>query len=300
MWRLPSVLFLSSFLCLAADDFEAKVEHGNFDSGGVRIHYAAYGPKDGRPVVMLHGFPDFWYTWRSQMQALGNAGYRTYALDLRGYNLSGQPKGAENYDMRLLVGDAVTALTTLGKGKAILMAHDWGGAIAWQVALNVPQVVDKLIILNLPHPRGLGRELANNPDQQKASNYARVFQQPDSDKQLTAEALAQWVTDPAAKPKYLEAFRRSDFKAMMAYYQRNYPREPYQEPPREFKKLDLPVLLIHGLKDWALLAPALNGTWDWVNDLTLVTIPEAGHFVQQDAPEKVNRAVIMWLGRDRQ
>lgn len=296
---LFSLLPLLTFPLLA-QDFETKVEHGYLDSQGVQIHYAAYGPASGTPIVMLHGFPDFWYTWRSQMQSLGAAGYRTYALDLRGYNLSGKPKGLENYDMRLLVGDVVTALTKLGKGKAILMAHDWGGAIAWQVALNVPQVVDKLIILNLPHPRGLGRELASNPDQQKASEYARRFQQPDSDKALTAEALANWVTDPAAKAKYIEAFRRGDFAAMMAYYQRNYPRPPYPAPPADFKKLTMPVLLIHGLKDWALLSPALNGTWDWVDDLTLVTIPEAGHFVQSDAPEKVNRSVKMWLARERQ
>jgi pimeloyl-ACP methyl ester carboxylesterase len=282
---------------LAAAEMEAKVEHGYADSGGVKIHYAALGPKTGPVVVMVHGFPDFWYTWRSQMEALSSAGYRTVAMDLRGYNLSGQPTGVEQYDMRLLVGDVVAVIQAQGVASAIVMAHDWGGAIAWQVAFHAPQVVSKLIIVNLPHPRGLARELARNPEQQKASEYARGFQQADSHTKLSAEGLARWVTDEAARPKYVEAFKRSSFEGMMNYYRRNYPREPYREATGEVVKPQCPVLQIHGLKDWALLPGALAGTWDWVDDWTLVTIPEAGHFAQQDAPEKVNRAVLSWLKR---
>jgi pimeloyl-ACP methyl ester carboxylesterase len=275
-----------------------QVQHGTADSNGVKIHYASYGKTDGPLIVMVHGFPDFWYTWRDQMQVLGDAGYRCVAMDLRGYNLSDKPKGVENYDMRLLVGDVLSVIKANGRDKAILMAHDWGGAIAWQVALNAPQVVEKLIILNLPHPRGLSRELAHNPDQQKASEYARRFQQPDSHSKLTAAGLAGWVKDPEAKKLYVEAFERSSLESMMAFYQRNYPREPYQEST-DARKLTMPVLLIHGLKDTALLAPALNGTWNWVDDLTLVTIPEAGHFVQQDATQKVSRSVKSWVERDK-
>ncbi len=275
-----------------------QVQHSTADSNGVKIHYATYGKQDGPLIVMVHGFPDFWYTWRDQMQVLGDAGYRCVAMDLRGYNLSQQPTGVENYDMRLLVGDVLNVIKANGREKAIVMAHDWGGAIAWQVALNAPQMVEKLVILNLPHPNGLSRELANNIDQQKASEYARRFQEPDSHTKLSAAALAGWVKDPEAKKLYVEAFERSSLAGMMAFYQRNYPRPPYQQG-NETRKLTMPVLLIHGLKDTALLAPALNGTWNWIDDLTLVTIPEASHFVQQDATEKVSRTVKSWLGRDK-
>jgi len=275
-----------------------QVQHGTADSNGVKIHYASYGKTDGPLIVMVHGFPDFWYTWRDQMQVLGDAGYRCVAMDLRGYNLSDKPAGVENYDMRLLVGDVLSVIKANGREKAIVMAHDWGGAIAWQVALNAPQMVDKLVILNLPHPRGLSRELANNLDQQKASEYARRFQEPDSHTKLKAAPLAGWVKDPEAKKLYVEAFERSSLESMMAYYQRNYPRPPYQEST-DPRKLTMPVLLIHGLKDTALLSPALSGTWDWIDDLTLVTIPEAGHFVQQDATQKVSRSVKSWLERDK-
>jgi epoxide hydrolase 4 len=281
-----------------AADFDAKVEHSYADSNGVKIHYASYGPKDGSVIVMVHGFPDFWYTWRAQMEALGDAGFRTVALDLRGYNLSGQPAGVESYDMRLLVGDVISVIRAQGGPKVTLLGHDWGGAISWQVAFNAPQLLERLVILNLPHPRGLGRELANNPEQQKNSAYARSFQEEGSEKKLTAEGLARWVKDEEARRKYVEAFGRSSFAGMMAYYQRNYPKPPYAAPSGPVTALKIPTLMIHGLGDTALLSPALNGTWDWVEDLTLVTIPEAGHFVQQDAAAKVSKSVKMWMRRE--
>jgi len=297
---MKRIFFMNAWMTvslLAATDIESRVEHGMADSGGVKIHYAALGPKAGPLVVMVHGFPDFWFTWRAQMDALAAQGYRCVAMDLRGFNLSDQPKGVENYDMRLLVGDVASVIRAQGREKAILVAHDWGGAIAWQVAFHVPQVVEKLVILNLPHPRGLARELATNEAQQKASQYARNFQQPDSHLKLKPEALAGWVGDAEAKQRYIEAFKRSDLEAMMNYYRRNYPREPYQPAQGALIKPRCPVLMIHGLRDTALLAPALNGTWEWVDDLTLVTIPEASHFVQQDQPEKVSKAILMWLRR---
>jgi pimeloyl-ACP methyl ester carboxylesterase len=161
-----------------------------------------------------------------------------------------------------------------------------------------PEMTDKLIILNLPHLRGLSRELAHNPEQQKNSQYARNFQKEDAASKLTAEGLAFWVKDPAAKEKYIEAFKRSDFEAMLNYYKRNYPREPYQEDTSPLIKVKCPVLMIHGLADTALLSGALNDNWNYVEkDLTLVTIPGANHFVQQDASEMVTRSIKMWLNR---
>jgi pimeloyl-ACP methyl ester carboxylesterase len=276
-------------------DFESKVKHGYADSNGVKIHYATIG--SGPLVVMIHGFPDFWYTWRDQMEALADS-YQVVAIDQRGYNLSDKPAGVENYDMRLLVGDVIAVIRHFGKEKAIVVGHDWGGAVSWTLAINAPQYVDKLIILNLPHLRGLSRELAHNPDQQKSSAYARMFQQPDAASKMKIEQLTFWVKDPDVRQKYLEAFKRSDLEAMLNYYKRNYPREPYTEDTSPVVKVKAPVLMIHGLKDTALLPGALNNTWEWLEqDLTLVTVPGAGHFVQADAPEFVSRTIKMWLAR---
>jgi len=270
-----------------------KVEHHYADHDGVKIHYAAVG--SGPLIVMVHGFPDFWYTWRDQMAALA-PNYRVVALDLRGYNLSDKPKGVENYDMRLLMGDVAAVIKDAGQQKAIVIGHDWGGMISWQFAMYYPRMVDRLVILNLPHPRGLSRELANNPEQQKNSQYARNFQMPGAEKALTAEGLASWVKDPEAKKLYIEAFQKSDFEAMLNYYRRNYPREPYKEDTSPVVKLKMPVLQIHGLDDKYLLAAALDGTWNYMEkDWTLVTIPGAGHFVQQDASNLVTKSILNWL-----
>jgi len=288
---------LAAVLCSAvmfAGDIESKVKHGYADSNGVKIHYASLG--SGPLVVMIHGFPDYWYTWRDQMEALSDK-FQCVAIDQRGYNLSDKPKGVENYDMRLLVGDVVAVIKSLGQEKAIVVGHDWGGAVAWQLALNVPQMVDRLIILNLPHPRGLSRELAHNPDQQKNSSYARNFQKPDAAANFKIEQW-NWVKDPDARVKWLEAMKRSDLEGMLNYYKRNYPREPYTEDTSAVNKTQMPVLMIHGLGDTALLSGALNNTWDWMGkDLTLVTIPGSGHFVQQDASDLVSRTMRAWLLR---
>ena len=299
--KLIALLSLSLLLASVAhadnNDLDKKVEHGYADSGGIKIHFAALGPKDAPLVVMVHGFPDFWFTWRDQMVALSKD-YRVVAIDQRGYNLSDKPKGVENYDMKLLAGDVAAVVKHLGRTKTILVGHDWGGMVSWTVAMYMPELVERLIILNLPHPQGLNRELANNPQQQKNSQYARNFQQPDAASKVTAEGIAFWVKDPVAKQIYIEAFKRSDFEAMLNYYKRNYPREPYQESKDPLPKVQCSVLMIHGLNDTALLAGALNNTWEWLEkDLTLVTVPKAAHFVQQDASEFVSRTMKMWLAR---
>jgi epoxide hydrolase 4 len=292
---LFSVLMSFGLSSAFAADFESKVKHGYADSNGVKIHYATIGK--GPLIVMIHGFPDYWYSWRKQMEGLSDK-YQCVAIDQRGYNLSDKPEGVDNYAVPLLVGDVIAVIKSLGKDKAIIVGHDWGGLVAWQLALNAPQYVDRLIILNLPHPRGITRELAHNPKQQAASAYARNFQQEGSETMVKPDQLVFWVTDPEAKPKYLEAFQRSSIKAMLNYYKRNYPKQPYEEDSSPLVKTQMPVLMIHGLKDTALLSDALNNTWDWMGkDLTLVTVPDAGHFVQQDAADLVTRTMRSWLER---
>jgi len=284
-------------------DIFDKVTHGYATSeGGVKIHYASLG--QGPLVVMIHGFPDFWYSWRHQMAALSQK-FQVVAIDQRGYNLSDKPKGVENYDMQLLVADVAAVVKHLGRDRATIVGHDWGGVVAWNVAMRMPQIVDNLVILNLPHPNGLARELRSNPEQIKNSEYARNFQRKaPSDptvffgRAMTPETLSGWVTDPAARKRYVEAFKQSDFEAMLNYYKRNYPREAGADTPAmpELPKVKMPVLMFHGLNDQALNANGLSGTWNWLEkDLTLVTVPGAGHFVQQDAADLVTSTMQWWL-----
>ena len=270
-------------------------QEGYADSDGVKIHYVTTGK--GPLVVMLHGFPDYWYTWRDQIPVLAKH-FQVVAVDLRGYNKSDQPEGVANYAVDKLVGDVAAVVKHFKHDKAVIVGHDWGGFIAWSFAMKHPDQTDRLIVLNLPHPKGLMRELANNREQQKNSAYARAFQEPNAHKKLTPETLAFWVKEPEARKQYVEAFKRSSMEGMLNYYKANYPREPYKDD-REFPKVKCPVLMIHGLDDQYLLPGALNDTWKWLEkDLTLVTVPKAGHFVHRDATEVVNKAMLRWLRED--
>ncbi|MFM2094244.1 MAG: hypothetical protein RIS70_1368 [Planctomycetota bacterium] len=260
-------------------------------NGAVKLHYVTLGK--GPLLVMLHGFPDFWYTWRKQMPALAEH-FQVVAYDQRGYNESDQPEGVENYTVDKLVADLDAVIDHFPQKKAIVAGHDWGGMVAWSYAMAHPEKTERLMILNLPHPQGILRELANNPLQRAASQYAREFQKPDAASKMTPEMLTFWIRDAAAKEQYVQAFKKSSIEGMLNYYKANYPREPYEK--RELPKVQCPVLMFHGLKDPALLPGALNDTWNWVaKDLTLITIPEAGHWVHDDAAEHVTRNMLRWL-----
>lgn len=296
-WTIFAFLGCSLRAGAGIDEVLNAVEHGYADSNGVKIHYAAMG--EGPLVVLLHGFPDFWISWYRQMEALSGE-FRLAAVDLRGFNLSDKPKGVDQYDIGLLVGDVAAVIRHLGEGKAVIVGHDWGGAIAWAFAMTHPERTERLVVCNLPHPRGLRRELANNPVQQANSAYARAFQMEGSEATLTAEGLAGFAAggDERLKALYAEAFERSDFEAMMNYYRKNYPREPYTEDSSPVVKVQTPVLMFHGLNDTALGYKALNDTWEWLEkDLTLVTVPGAGHWVHHDAASLVSETMRFWLKR---
>lgn len=284
-----------------ANSIWESVEHGFANNDGVKIHYAALGK--GPLVLFVHGFPDFWYSWRDQMAAL-DSDYRVVAIDQRGYNQSDAPLEEEAYDMRLLVSDVSAVIKHLGYDSATVVGHDWGGAVAWNFAFSQPDMLDRLVILNLPHPRGTAQSAADHPELRKNTQYAQKFRSgaaTDPDiffgGPMTPTTLAGWVRSDTAKPRYLEAFRRSSFPAMLNYYKRNYPPPPLPGAPLpETPPVNVPVLVFHGLEDQALPASGLNNTWDWVNaDLTLVTVPGAGHFVQQDASDLVSNTMQWWL-----
>ena len=297
------LLIAAVFSPILNADLLNEVTHGYADNNGVKIHYVKTG--QGPLVVMIHGFPDYWYTWRQQINAL-KENFTVVAMDQRGYNPSDQPKGLAEYAMPHLVSDVAAVIKHQGASSATVVGHDWGGAVAWQVAFNLPQMVDNLIILNLPHPSGMAREMATNVEQQKNSGYARKFiagSSTDPDIMfggpMTAETLSGWVRDKEERKLYTEAFKRSSFSGMLNFYKANYPSPDNNSPVAlagASPRLPMPVLIFHGLKDTALHSDGLNNTWDWVdNDVTIVTAPDAGHFVQQDAAKLVSQTMQWWL-----
>jgi pimeloyl-ACP methyl ester carboxylesterase len=287
----------------AAETKPAPLESRFAQNGEVKIHYVASGPANAPLVVMVHGFPDYSESWSRLTPALNDA-YRTAAMDTRGYNLSDKPKGVEAYAMPNLVADIAAVIKAEGRDKAIVVGHDWGAAQAWAFAFARPEMLDKLVILSVPHPTAFARELATNPKQFQNSQYARNFQKEGSENNLTAEGLAGWVRDPVEKAKYVEAFKRSDFAAMMNYYRANYPSgtnapaagaAPPANPP-----INVPVLVIHGMKDQALLSSGHAGTWDYITrDSTILMVPDANHFVQHDAADLVNKTIRGWMDARR-
>jgi epoxide hydrolase 4 len=267
-------------------------------SGGVRIHYVASGK--GPLVVLIHGYPDYSGSWTKLTPAL-NGAYRVVAMDTRGYNLSDHPDGVENYEMPKLVADVDAVIAAEGYKTATVLGHDWGGSIAWMYAFTHPERLDNLIILSTPHPILFMQQMQTNPVQQASSQYARNFQKEGSEAGMTAEGLARRVQDPEMHAKYLEAFKRSSFSAMMNYYRANYPRTVGPGAKRPFvpdnpPQIPVPLLVIHGMKDTALLADGHAGAWNKAaKDSTVVMIPDAGHFVQQDAADLVNGTIRNWL-----
>lgn len=300
---MKKIILVSIFIynSICSQDISRLVEHHYAVNDSVKIHYVTMG--SGPLIVMLHGFPDFWYTWRKQMKVLAES-YKLAAVDLRGYNKSGKPEGVDNYSMRYLIRDVLAVIKSSGYKKAILVGHDWGGAIAWQVAMNVPQVINGLIILGTPHPRGLFREINTNTKQKHNSSYARDFQKDGAHENLTPESLSNWVADATAKPFYLEAFRNSDIEAMLNYYKASFPKQKKDSGSTDKRKsnrnsikfVKCPTLAIFGMNDSTLLPAGWSGTWDWIdNTLTLISVPDAGHFVQHDAPNLVTKSIQSWL-----
>jgi len=299
---LTLCLSLASALPVFADSISLfeQVDHHYADNKGVKLHYVSTG--SGPVILFVHGFPDFWYSWRHQMAGLA-ADYKVVAMDNRGYNKSDAPEGVENYAIEKLLADVDAVISDLGVDKVILAGHDWGGVISWRFAMAYPDRVSKLIIANLTHPKGYAAVRANGSDKQKANTkYIENFQKPDAHKRFTAVALAQGVAgrQPAiVKQRYVSAFENSSFDGMLNYYRAFWPT--FNGSIEEANpNLDIPVLQFHGLKDTAVDKDGLRDTWNWINaDYTLVTVPSANHFVQHDAHKLVTSTMQWWLANHR-
>jgi len=268
---------------------ERSVEHRFARNGDTRIHVATAG--EGRLVLFLHGFPDHWLTWHAVMAPFLNS-HRVAAMDLRGFNLSDQPTAAGDYDLASLVDDVAAAIKACGAKSAVIVGHDWGGWLAWQVAITRPELVDGLVIVGMPHPWAIARELAINPKQEAASAYVRAFQQPGAEMAVLLERLGQWISDPAYRERHDQAYARTRLAAPLNYYRVHFPAPPYRvldTPPPPVKA---PTLIIHGMSDAYALPAGLNGVWDWIEaPATLHAWPGVGHFVQQEQPGRLVSAL---------
>ena len=279
-------------------------EHKYADVNNIRLHYVTVG--NGKLIMFLHGFPEFWYEWKDQLAEFGRD-YQTVAPDMRGYNLSSKPADVEQYRVKYLIEDVRALAEHLGHKKFILVAHDWGGGVAWPFAMRHPEYLEKLIIINAVHPVVFMRELRDNPAQQKASQYILVYRTPRAEEilsrnnyalpasNLLEDGLKQGYFTEEDKKAYIEAWLQPGaLTGGLNYYRAAHlgsftgeSDDSLSADPSWFT-VRVPTLVIWGEKDKWLLTGNLKGLGKYVPSLTIKRIPDGSHWVIHEKPELVN------------
>lgn len=289
-------------------------------ASGIELDFVDTGPRDAPALIFLHGFPDSHRTWRHQVAHLSPR-YRCITPDQRGYRGSSKPKGAENYTPDKLIGDVFQLADALGIERFTIVGHDWGGAIAWGVAImgQINGRVTRAVIANAPHPTIFPKLLYTNRQQRQASQYFRIFRDPASDALVEQFGLAgvllkafgdvpeNTLMAPEERTALLEDWQNREASIAMLNWYRASPMEvldmdaPYELPanwqPLPLPRLTIPTLVIWAMDDIALPPVNLEGMDELIGDLTVVEVPGSGHFVQWEAPEAVNAALEQFLIR---
>jgi len=277
------------------------------DSSGVRIHVVEQGPEDGAPVLFVHGFPEFWWSWRHQMEAVAQAGYRAVALDLRGFGESDRPEGVAAYALPNSFGDLNVVIDSVG-GRAAVVSHDWGGALGWAYAALAPDKVERCVVMNAPHPNAYA-DLGHHLDQLQASWYMFFFQFEGVAEDVLSrndyDLLRSWFYDTATVKladadiaRYLELFARPGaLTAGLNWYRANVPPAGYLSDQRlELPTITCPSMLLWGLHDAYLTFELGRRAGEFVDaPFALHALPECGHWIQQEQPEQVNRLLLDFL-----
>lgn len=278
------------------------LDHRTAQVDGIALHYVTAG--EGRPVVLLHGFPEFWYGWRSQIAPLAASGLRVTAPDQRGYNTSGKPRGLSAYNLDALADDVVGLLDALGLDRAAIVGHDWGGIVAWWVAARHPGRVERLAVLNAPHPVAFREFLRTSPRQLIKSWYTFYFQIPwlpealfrlrgwASLKRALVNSSRPGTFDDADLDEYAEAWSQPGAMTAMINWYRAALRRP---PAAADARISAPTLIIWGARDHALDRRLADASLARCDRGRLEFIEEATHWVQHEEPERVNRLLLEFL-----
>ena len=283
-----------------APDLPSDLREGYAEIGDQRLHYVEAG--EGPLVVLLHGFPEFWYGWRLQIGRLAAAGFRVVAPDLRGYNLSSRPGEVAAYETGPLVADIVGLIHHLGAESAMLVGHDWGGTVAWDTAMSHPEVVERLAILNVAHPRQFLRGL-HHPGQLRKSWYVFFFDLPELPEAVVHadhwHFFRHFLRDahPAYTPeeieRYIEAWSQPGAATAMINYYRNAARQSPKHVEAQIRPIKAPTLVIWGQRDRYLGEELAEPDHDDVPGLDRVErLPDASHWVHHDEAERVNQLLI--------
>ena len=280
------------------------------DGAGMRLHVVEAGPEDGPLVVLLHGFPEFWYGWRRQIGPLARAGWRVWAPDQRGYNLSAAPPAVAAYDLDRLADDVLALLDAAGAERAAVVGHDWGAVVAWRLALRDPDRVERLAVLNVPHPAAFRDFLVRTPSQMLRSWYVAFFQLPALPERalrrfgaraLRASSAPGTLTAPsppgfsdADLARYRAAWARPGAARGMISWYRAAVRRAGRLSPAD-PTVRVPALVLWGEDDVALDARLAERSVALCADGRLVTFPGVSHWVQHEAADRVNAELLAFL-----
>ena len=274
------------------------------DTNGISLHTRQAGPEDGPLVVLLHGFPEFWYGWHRQIKPLADAGYRVIVPDQRGYNRSDKPDGVDSYHIETLAADVVGLLDAADRETAAVAGHDWGAAVAWWLALSYPERIESLTAVNVPHPTVMETTLRNSLSQLRKSWYMFAFQLPALPEAISTanncRVLRRGLTN-SSRPgtfsatdleRYRAAWQQPDaLTAMINWYRAMGRYRP--QPPRQ--QVSVPTFVMWGQQDEFLASTMAEESLDYCDDAELVSFPSATHWVLHEEPEETADALLAHL-----
>jgi epoxide hydrolase 4 len=298
------------------DGNRVPIEHHDEVFNGLDIHYVTAGPEDGKKVLLLHGFPEFWYGFRYQISALARAGYRVYAPDLRGFDLSAKPEGKDNYTIAHVAADIVAMIRAISPSDKIsLVGHDWGGSAAFRIAYDHAELIDKLFILNIPHPnqiKDVMKDPLGHPEEAIGMLYIGAFVPKGQPEFIFKDLLGfqkafdlfvyqpmvhkENVTEEDRRIIYESWGRQGALTASTNYYRVNF-GFPGTIPDRPLPA-QLPVVLVFGMKDIFMsprYAERIEQCSVCAENLRVYRVEDASHFVQSDTPRKVNEILLEHL-----
>ncbi len=279
----------------------APLEHLTFHNGAVQLHAVASGPPDGPLTILLHGFPEFWYSWHKQIEPLASAGFRVIVPDQRGYNLSSKPRGAANYALSHLTSDVLAIADQLGAEKFFLAGHDWGAAVAWSLALLHPQRISKLAILNVPHPSVMRRYLNSNRRQLRRSWYMFFFQLPFLPEatfaafnyRLGVRSLVRSSREGTFSPDDLAQYRSAWSQPHALTSMINWYRAAFRYRTKfPDSTVHVPTRILWGEHDAFLLSAMAHDSLPYCDSAELYTFANATHWLQHEEPARVSELLI--------
>jgi pimeloyl-ACP methyl ester carboxylesterase len=270
-------------------NWQEEIEEKYISTNGIKLHNVIIG--NGEPLILLHGFPDFWFGWKKLIPLIKDK-YQLIIPDMRGYNLSDKPEGVENYHIELLIEDIIGLIDHFGFEKVYLAGHDWGGVLSWFIAEKYPNKIKKLAIINAPHLKIFQSKLKNDEAQKKASYYIFNFLKPNSEKVLTDNNFRLLRMNlKEDEEKYVQAWSQPGVITNgVNYYRANMEYEAWSGV------IKVPTLVIHGMKDGAILPVVLDGLDKFVENLQIIRAENLAHSAQKEDPKMVASEFLKFFG----